>query len=126
MFSEEACRVSPMNEALENYFASVPADRKPVVDKLHQLIIGLYPEATIDISYKMPTYRVGDRWVALANQKHYVSLYTCGHHHIAEFKQKHPEIKTGKGCINFKPGNELPVEDLKAVVTHAITNPKSI
>jgi len=39
---------------------------------------------------------VGDGWVAIANQKHYVSLYTCGYHHIERFKQRCPRIKTGK------------------------------
>ena len=72
----------------------------------------------------MPTYQVGDGWVALANQKNYVSLYTCGYHHIAAFREKHPKIKTGKACINFRPGDELPLQDLKAVVKHAITHPK--
>jgi len=74
--------------------------------------------------YKMPTYQVDDGWVAIANQKRYVSLYTCGYHHIADFKAKHPQIKTGKGCINFRQKDELPLDDLKAVVTHAIMHPK--
>jgi uncharacterized protein YdhG (YjbR/CyaY superfamily) len=75
--------------------------------------------------YKMPTYQVGDGWVALANQKHYVSLYTCGHHHIAEFKRKYPKIRTGKGCINFRDGDHIPVEELKGVIMHAIGHPKA-
>ena len=113
-----------MDKAVETYFASVPKDRKQIVDALHNLIVGLYPKVRVDMRYKMPTYQFGDGWVALANQKNYVSLYTCGYHHIAGFKEKHPKIKTGKGCINFKPGDQLPLQDLKAVVKHAITQPK--
>jgi hypothetical protein len=37
----------------------------------------LYSDAGIDMGYKMPTYRIGDAWVALANQKQYISLYSC-------------------------------------------------
>ena len=64
------------------------------------------------MTYKMPTYRVGAGWVAIANQKHHVSLYTCGPHHIEDFKARYPGIKTGKGCINFRDKDELPVADL--------------
>ena len=113
-----------MDKAVEAYLALVPNDRKLIVDTLHKLIVGLYPKASVDMRYKMPTYQVGDGWVALANQKNYVSLYTCGYHHIATFKEKHPNIKTGKGCINLRPGDQLPLQDLKAVVKHAITHPK--
>lgn len=74
--------------------------------------------------YRMPTYQYGEGWVAIANQKNYISLYTCGYHHIESFKQKHPGIKTGKGCINFKDKDSLPIQDLKAVVRHAINHPK--
>jgi uncharacterized protein YdhG (YjbR/CyaY superfamily) len=113
-----------MDDSVEAYLAAVPDDRKPVVETLHRLIVDLYPEVSVDMQYKMPTYHVGEAWVALANQKRYVSLYTCGYHHIADFKQKHPNTKTGKGCINFKPTEKLPLTDIRAVVRHAIDYPK--
>ncbi len=115
-----------MNKQVKQYFDSVPEPRRRLVDELHRAITGLYPQVEIDMKYKMPTYRIGDAWVALANQKHYVSLYTCGYHHIALFKAKHPEIKTGKGCINFKVGAPLPIDDIQQVVKHAIEHPKEI
>ena len=49
--------------------------------------------------------------------------YTHSRFGLGDPQRKHPDIETGKGCINFKPGDELPVEDLKAVVRHAITRP---
>ena len=113
-----------MDKNTEKYFKAVPKARKERVEALHQLILGLFPDATVDMTYKMPTYRVGDGWVALANQKQYVSLYTCGSHHLEGFRAKHPEIKTGKGCINFKDKDELPLQDIEAVVRHAIERPK--
>jgi len=113
-----------MNKEVQRYFRSVSDERKSLVDTLHSLIIGLYPEAKIDMSYKMPTYKAKDGWVALANQKNYVSLYTCGAHHLAMFKEKHPKIKTGKGCINFKVSDSLPVADIEKVIKHTIEHPK--
>jgi uncharacterized protein YdhG (YjbR/CyaY superfamily) len=107
-------------ESVQQYLDAVPAERRPKLDALHALIVGLYPQARVDLSYRMPTYRVGERWVAIANQKHYVSLYTCSAEHIAVFKSKHPQIRAGKGCINLKPSAPLPMAALKQVIRHAI------
>lgn len=113
-----------MDSELENYIRSVPANRSERFNMLHSLILELYPDAVVSMSYKMPTYKMGSGWVALANQKNYISLYTCGYHHIESFKEKYPEFKTGKGCINFRDKDELPVEGIKQVVMHAIERPK--
>ena len=113
-----------MKPEIENYMKAVPTERSERFSKLHSLIVELYPEAVVDMSYKMPTYKVGEGWVALANQKNYISLYTCGYHHIASFKEKHPKIKTGKGCINFRDKDDLPIMDIKKVIKHAIEHPK--
>ncbi len=113
------------DRVVDEYLASVPADRQALFRRLHALIVELYPHVRVDLSYRMPTYRVDAGWVALANQKHYVSLYTCGPHAIAQFKEKHPDVKTGKGCINFRPGKPLPLADLRRVVKRAIEHPKN-
>jgi len=115
-----------VDKEVTKYLGSVPKERKELVDKLHRLITSLYPEAEIDMKYKMPTYHAGGGWVAVANQKNYVSLYTCGYHHIAPFKEKHPKIKTGKGCINFKVSDLVPLKDIELVVKHAIEHPKEL
>ena len=113
-----------MNNDVRSYFNLVPDSRKQHIDALHASIIECFPDATIDMCYKMPTYCQGDGWVAIANQKHYVSLYTCSPAHLAAFKEKHPYYKTGKGCINFREKDEIPVKDVKQVVRHAILHPK--
>ena len=96
------------------------------MEQIHKLIIELFPHAALDMAYRMPTYRVGNGWVAVANQKHYISVYTCGYHHIQEFKSEHPGIKTGKGCINFRDRDDIPLADLKKVIRHAIGYPKPV
>lgn len=112
-----------MNRKVRRYLNAVPEDRKLLVEKIHGLIVGLYPDVKIDMSYRMPTYRAKDAWVAVANQKRYVSLYTCGAHHLAEFKAKYPGIGRGKGCINFKATDPVPVTALRKVIRHAIEHP---
>ena len=58
-----------MNRDVQRYLDAVPTERKPLVNKLHELIVGLYPVANVDMSYRMPTYKAKDGWVAIANQK---------------------------------------------------------
>ncbi len=113
-----------MNSEVEKYLNSVPSKRAERFNNLHLLILELYPDAVLDMKYKMPTYQVGDGWVALANQKNYISLYTCGYHHIESFKENNPGIKTGKGCINFKDADDFPTKDIKQVIVHAMQHPK--
>ncbi len=74
--------------------------------------------------YKMPTYRASKGWIAIAYQKHYVSLYTCSPAHLESFKAHHPGIKTGKGCINLRDTDPFPIDDLAGVIRHAIEQPK--
>ena len=113
-----------MNNGVREYFDAVPDNRRSHVEKLHTAITDCFPKATLDMKYKMPTYSHGEGWVAIANQKNYVSLYTCGAAHLAAFKHKHPNYKTGKGCINFREKDEIPEADIKDVIKHAILHPK--
>lgn len=109
-----------MDKEVQRYLDTTPENRRRIIDKLHDLIIGLYPDAEIVMWYRMPTYKAKGGWVALANQKHYVSLYTCDPRHIAEFKAGYPTIKTGKACINLRETDPIPSAALKKVIRHAI------
>lgn len=113
-----------MNKDVQRFMDSVPKDRNPLYDKLHALIMGMYPDANVVISYGVPTYKAKSGWVALGYWKGGVSIYSNGPHHIAEFKEKYPAIKTGKGSINFKTTDVIPVAALKKVIRHAIEHPK--
>ncbi|GAB5451477.1 MAG: hypothetical protein Hals2KO_18050 [Halioglobus sp.] len=107
--------------SLEEYLAAVPDDRAARFTALRDHIRALYPDAIESMRYKMPTYECeSGGWVALANQKQYISLYTCAPQHIASFKMRYPRIKTGKGCINFRARDEFDIADLDPVIRSAM------
>ncbi len=106
--------------AIETYLDSLPSDRRQLVTTLSNCILTLFPDADVSMRYKMPTFDTDDGWLSVANQKHYVSLYTCHESYIAAFKVKHPAIKTGKGCINFNPRHALPTQDIADVILRAL------
>lgn len=112
-------------DEVDNYIQSIPQTRLERFLSIHRLILQLYPDARVDMRYNMPTYRRADGWVALANQKNYISLYTCGETHLATYKHRHPQQKTGKGCINFRQRDQIHYNDLADVIRHAIESPKS-
>lgn len=105
---------------LQEYLAQLSGIRSERISQLRELIKRLYPDAVESMRYKMPTYESETGWVAIANQKHYVSLYTCSEQHIAEFKSKYPTIKSGKGCINFRDSIDIPYDDLEKVIISAM------
>ena len=114
-----------MQKEVQDYIDSIPKNRIDRFMSIHELIVRVFPDAILDMSYKMPTYKAGNGWVALANQKNYISLYTCGASHLESYKRKHPQQKTGKGCINFKERDEVFLDDLETVIMHAIESPKT-
>ena len=105
---------------INEYLGTIPANRKARFNSLLDYVKSLYPDAEISMKYKMPTFTLNDGWVSLGNQKSYISLYTCSAEHLAGFKKKHPQIKTGKGCINFRDKDDIPLNDLKPVIQSAI------
>lgn len=104
----------------DEYMAGVPPKRRGRMEELIGHIRAWYPRAAIRIKYGIPTFETVDGWVAVANQKNYVSLYTCSPDYIAPYKEKHPGVKSGKGCLNFRDGDEIDYEGLKSVVRHAM------
>lgn len=110
-----------MDDEVAAYFDAVPGARQERLLALHELIRKAHPSAALDLSYRMPTYKAANGWVAIANQKSYVSLYTCSASHIAAFKARHPGIRTGTGCINFRDKDPLPLRDIAAVVRRAMS-----
>lgn len=113
-----------MNTDVLAYFNAAEGTRRERLDILHTAIMECFPDAVVDMKYKMPTYTYGEGWVAIANQKSYVSLYTCSASHLQTFKEQHPTYKTGKGCINFRARDEIPLSDIKEVIRHAMLHPK--
>jgi uncharacterized protein YdhG (YjbR/CyaY superfamily) len=111
-----------MNEEARQYIDAVP-EGKAHFEQLHALIMALYPDAVIGMSYQMPTYKAKSGWVAVGYWKKGVSLYTNGSEYVKKFIDKHPAFNTDGGSINFKVTDAIPVPDIKKIIRHAFENP---
>ena len=109
-----------MDDEVQRYIDAIPETHRPLFGRLQSLILELYPDADVVISYQIPTYKVGRRRVYLGLWKDGVSLHAID---PTPFKERHPAIKTGKGSLNFKVSDELPEADIRDVIQRAMSPP---
>jgi len=107
-------------EAIARYLAQLPEARRERALALHGLILSLFPQASVSLGTRMPTYRLGEHFVAWASAQRHLALYTCSAERIAGFRARHPEVEAGRGCLRFRDRQRLPLADLAQVVKNAL------
>jgi uncharacterized protein YdhG (YjbR/CyaY superfamily) len=100
-----------VDEAVQAYIDEIPARHRPLFDRLHELILEAYPDATVVLSYKMPTYKLGGRRLFVGAWKHGVSVYGWGQGRDAGFIARHPGLKTSTGTIRLRPEDMAVISD---------------
>ena len=115
-----------MDKNIAQYILDMPEQRREKAKTLHSLVLQLFPDVQLSMQYKMPTYRLNDNFFAWGNKKSYFSVYTCSRERIADFKQRHPDIPGGVGCINFRDKDDFPVVSLKKVIRNVLSPGRKI
>lgn len=123
---------------VKEYLDNVPAERKDIINFLHQFIQKTAPSLKPHFAYNMLGYgsfkyknykKQEMDWpiVALANQKNYVSVYVCavdnGEYIAEKNKDKLGKVSVGKSCIRFKKLDDVNLDELKKVIKLAVKNP---
>lgn len=107
----------------DRYLDSLPAGRREEIERVWQVMRENVPEGyTEKISSKFLTFMADDDWyLALANQKNYISLYLLPIYVFPELKAKldsaGKNLKCGKSCINFKRSEDLPLKTIAEIVS---------
>jgi len=111
-----------MDDAVRSYIDAIDTAHRPLFDRLHRLVLQAYPDATVVLSYQMPTYRVGRRRLFLGVWKHGVSIYGWDQGRDAGFTARHPELKTSRGTIQLRPeaAAGIPDDELRDLVRAAL------
>jgi hypothetical protein len=73
-----------------------PPGHRPLYDRLHRLILAAYPVAVVVLSYRMPTYKVGNRRLYVGTWKHGVSIYVWEQGRAAGFIARHPALNSSR------------------------------
>lgn len=106
----------------EKFLVSLPPDRRGEVEAVWQVVRENMPDGySEEIGPKFLVFKADSEWyVALANQKNYISLYLMPLYVFPELKAKLDEsemkVKGGKSCINFKKADELPLDVIGEIV----------
>ncbi|HPT72025.1 MAG TPA: DUF1801 domain-containing protein [Candidatus Cloacimonadota bacterium] len=109
---------------IRTYIDSTQDDRRELFLELHELIIKLFPDVNIKISYKLPFYTTTKGWIFLGYWKQGVSIYPGIIPSLEEFRKNNPKIKMGKGSINLKLKDEIPWQAIENVIREAMTTRK--
>jgi len=90
-----------VDRAVQEYVEAVPARTRPLFDRVHRLVLEVSPAADVVLSYRMPTYVVGERRLHVGAWTHGVSLYGWDAGRDAGFSVRHPELDSGKGTLRL-------------------------
>lgn len=115
-------KMTEQRGSYELFLDNLPPERREAVRRVWSVVRDNMPEGYAEeIGPKFLTFKAGDeQYVALANQKHYVSLYLMPLYVFPELKTKldnsGKKLKCGKSCINFKAAEDLPLETIAEIV----------
>lgn len=110
-----------MHPEIAEYINALPDHRAVALGAIHHLIVSMYPRVKQSLLYKMPTYTLGENWIAMGSQKAHYGVYTCSLIVIQPYLDKHPEIDAGKGCLRFSDTQKVVMADLRPVIQAALT-----
>ncbi len=100
-----------MDEAVRSYIDGIDPAHRPLFDRVHRLIMAAHPDATVVLSYRIPTYKVGRRRLYVGAWQHGISIYGWGQGHDGGFTARHPELRTSKGTIKLRPQDAAAIAD---------------
>lgn len=107
----------------DRYLDSLPAERREAVAQVWQVMRENVPKGYSEqVTPKFLTFMADDDWyIALANQKNYISLYLIPIYVFPELKAKldssGKKLKCGKSCINFQRAEDLPLKTIAEIVS---------
>jgi uncharacterized protein YdhG (YjbR/CyaY superfamily) len=106
-----------MDDTVRSYIDAIDPDHRPLFDRLQRLVLEVHPDATVVLSYQMPTYKVGRNRLFLGVWRHGVSIYGWQQGRDAGFTDRHPQLKFSKGTIRLRPEDAatIPDDELRAL-----------
>jgi uncharacterized protein YdhG (YjbR/CyaY superfamily) len=104
-------------QTVDEYMATLPDDRRAVMEQLRATIRAAAPDATEAISYNMPAFRLdGQFFVSYEAFKRHYSLFPWTDAMLAELREAVKPYAVGKGTLRFPADKAIPL----ALVTRII------
>jgi uncharacterized protein YdhG (YjbR/CyaY superfamily) len=104
-------------KTIDDYLATVDADKRAVLEKLRKTIKSIVPKAEECFSYGLPAFRLNGKPVAAfaAAAKH-CAYYPMSGSVIAALKEALRDYETSKGAIRFQADKPLPAALVRKLI----------
>ncbi|HYM83500.1 MAG TPA: DUF1801 domain-containing protein [Candidatus Dormibacteraeota bacterium] len=103
--------------SVAEYLSWLTDEQRAALDRLRATIRSLVPDATEDIYYSMPAFRLrGKAVVSYAAFRDHYSLFPLGSSAIDAHLDLAKPYRTGKGTLQFPLGEPVPEELVSAIV----------
>jgi uncharacterized protein YdhG (YjbR/CyaY superfamily) len=109
--------MAPGNVAVDAYIEALPEDRREPMRQLRETIRGAAPDADEVITYRMPGFKAGGRFLVSydAFARHY-SLFPASQAVVDSLgAEVAPHVK-GRGTLRFRASEPLPVDLIRRIV----------
>ena len=108
----------PRFDTVDDYIASIPAERRSAINELRAAVKAAAPEATETIAYQMPALRShgGQFLVSYAAYKHHYSLFPASDGVVQELGAAIRPYLSGRGTIRFPADQPIPASLVTRVV----------
>lgn len=111
-----------MDDAVQKYIDAIAPEHRPLFDRIDRLVRDTFPEATLGLTYKMPTYSVGKNRLYVGSWKHGVSVYGWSQSRATDLIARHPTLRSSKGTIQLRAedGAAITDDELRDLVRAAL------
>jgi uncharacterized protein YdhG (YjbR/CyaY superfamily) len=112
---------------VDDYLATLPDDRRAVVEELRRTINAAAPQATETIAYSMPALRShgGQFLVSYAAYKKHYSLFPASGAVVEALGDELTPYLAGKGTIQFPADRAIPAALVKRIVKVRVAENKA-
>lgn len=100
---------------VDAYIAQAPASMEEILRQLRQVIREEAPDVEERLAYGMPSYRLHGNLVHFAAFTRHVSLFGAWPEEARSAAVLQP-YASGKGTLQFRPGERLPVEAIREAI----------
>jgi uncharacterized protein YdhG (YjbR/CyaY superfamily) len=106
--------------AVRERIAAIPAEHRPLFDRMAAVADAAHPEADVVLSYDMPTWAVGKARLHVGVWAHGISVYGWDEARAAPFLERHPKLRTSTGTIRIGVGDDVTDADLAVLVAASL------
>jgi uncharacterized protein YdhG (YjbR/CyaY superfamily) len=109
-----------MSQEVDAYIAAQPAEVRPLLESIRDVIRGEVPEADEVMGYGIPSYKLDGKYlIHFGAAKRHIGLYATPDGH-AEFEAELSKYKRGKGSVQLPLDQPLPLDLIKRITRYRV------